>query len=172
MNEVEGVVEGATVYMDGRKNDGFGERCAVFGWAFAVVMDGELIGLACGVPPPHVASSPATEAWALAMAVEPGDASSATLYTDCKFVRGLARSGGGAVLAAQEKARHRCSALARPDGVSLRRSSGCRHSAARSTFAWRSSVDEHVREAAQQARRWAGMAGHRTGREASAAWRP
>ena len=115
--EVDGIVGGANVYMDGSMYDGFDERCAVFGWAYVVVKEGRVVGLARGVPPPHVTSIPATEAWALAMAVERVDASTTLFYTDCKSVKTLARKGNRAALATQVNARIWCTTLTRTDGT-------------------------------------------------------
>ena len=79
--------------------------------------EGEVVGLARGVPPPHVTSIPATEAWALAMAVDQVDVGTALFYTDCKSVRTLARKGSRAALATQINARIWCTTLARTDGT-------------------------------------------------------
>ena len=89
----KGMVEGATIHMDGSMFNGFGEKFAVFGWAYAIVKGGEVVGLARGVPPRHVKSTPATEAWALTMAFDRVEMETAQFHTDGRSVRDLARAG-------------------------------------------------------------------------------
>ena len=91
--EVQGLVEGAVVFIDGSQFDSYDENFIALGWAFAIYVRGELVGLARGRPPPFVRSIPAAEAWALAMAVEWVDVASSSFLTDCVAVKTLALGG-------------------------------------------------------------------------------
>ena len=117
IREPTGIVEQASIYMDGSMYDGFCDELAVYGWAFVIVKEGAIAGLARGVPPAHVRSIPATEAWALAMAVERVALESACFYTDCKAVKDLALGGvKRATSAKQQNARTWNTLFARTDG--------------------------------------------------------
>ena len=84
---------GAEAFFDGSMFDNFDDRFTALGWAFVVVAEGAVVGLARGVPPQHVRSIPAAEAWALAMAVDRVDVSTSMFYTDCTTVKALAKGG-------------------------------------------------------------------------------
>ena len=119
--EPQGLVEEANIYMDGSMFDGFCEDLAACGWAFAIVKGGAVVGLARGVPPCHVRSIPATEAWALAMAVDRVVLASAQFFTDCKSVRDLVNAGvKKATSARQQNARIWNTLFSRTDGESPR----------------------------------------------------
>jgi len=76
-------LDGATFYIDGSLIDGQGSACSRTGFAIVVVnADGELIAYAQGAPPGWVRSSPAAEAWALAMALK-AVPSPPSIVTDC-----------------------------------------------------------------------------------------
>ena len=93
VTEPKTLVTGATVYMDGSVFDGPGIDFAVCGWAFVIVKNGEVAGIARGTPPDYVRTIPAAEAWALAMAVGEVEFSSAKFFTDCQSVKNIARKG-------------------------------------------------------------------------------
>ena len=113
-----GLVSDGRVYLDGSMYDAFDERYTVLGWAFAIVVGGEVVGSARGVPPPYVRSIPAAEAWALAMAVGSVDVAAARFFTDCKSVRDLARAGMRRATAANQiNARIWNLTFARTDGA-------------------------------------------------------
>jgi len=76
-------LSGATFYIDGSLIDGQGSACCRTGFAIVVVdAAGELIAYAQGAPPGWVRSSPAAEAWALAMALR-AVPSPPSVVTDC-----------------------------------------------------------------------------------------
>ena len=87
------MVGGVRVFLDGSIVDAFDERFTTLGWAFAVVKDGKVLGLARGTPPPYVRTILAAEGWALAMAVEQVAVEHTVFFTDCKAVKALARGG-------------------------------------------------------------------------------
>ena len=91
--EVRGLIRDAVVFIDGSQYDAFDEDFLTLGWAFAVFVRGELVGLARGRPPPFVRSILAAEAWALAMAVEWVDVATSSFFTDCMAVKTLALGG-------------------------------------------------------------------------------
>ena len=73
--------------------DDFDDRFVACGWAYAIVAEGVVVGVARGTPPHHVRSIPATEAWSLAMAVDRVDIESSSFFTDCQAVKTLAAGG-------------------------------------------------------------------------------